>query len=74
MMNGTLPLKVMANDSPHTLGALMLRLLPEAETQQRSFLMSVLRAMQVRSLSGCFCLLNGCVCLLNGCLFLLIGC
>ena len=45
LMRGDLLCKLHANDSGHALGCTLMRLLPPADTQQKGFLMSVLRVM-----------------------------
>lgn len=45
LMRGDVVLKLHANDSGHALGCMLIRMLPPADTQSKSFLMSILRVM-----------------------------
>jgi hypothetical protein len=45
LLTSTISIRILPHDSPHNLGSLLIRLLPDKEWQQRSALMSVLRVM-----------------------------
>ena len=45
LMRGDLIVKILNNDSSHTLGTLLLRVLPASDTQSKNVLMSTLRVM-----------------------------